>query len=597
MNNQDPSIEDGDSAYASAAKTIPPLPPFESTAASQSSPDPSKASTGFQKDSIWSKLGRSAAIAKKQTLLKKLTSLDMPSADAAIGAKAHGVGIGKDHYKHLYESVDQMDAAIAARRVPMKAEEDAALTDKAKLAAVKAKNRAEVETLLLNRKRLLAELGKHLREEPETDPALAAEVDAAQRVLARVVSTEKEIASLSAAVPRLLRRPFFAAGVLMVLLWLLYNSGSIISSYDRWSIERQIARQSQEASAEAARIKVEVERVALQMKLEEAKRERDLEVEQAQQELEAKQEEMEREKRDREAELKVAQIQEERKKRDIEEALKFSQEQERREAELRAEEMEREKRDREAAVNEAQEQERREKELLEKQKVMKIEEEKKNAADAEKAKIEHAAEQLTRARRAADKFSNLLTHNVLLCDSLKQQNASIELRGEHLKTIRELLAKSDWLGLINHALEKNYDELPDMNEMDDALNKLMDNEFKILLRTSLSESDDRRLYVISFSGGLQESISWDYKSDWEKHPEGIGFLHSWSPNDGQVMIVVSNWQKMNYISQVQESIRRQKESLEKKRELGEIDENAFQTRMAKIRKDAHDKVFIWASNL
>lgn len=595
MDKQIPSTAVEDPTDASPTDATPAVPPLESATTSQSSPDRSKATTGVPKDSIWSRLGRSASIAKKQALLKKLTSLDMPSADAAIGTKAQGVGIGKDYYKHLYESVDRIDAAIAAKRVPIKAEVHATLTDKAKLATVNAKNRAEVEVLLLNRKRLLAELGKHLREEPETDPSLAAEVDAARQVLARVASTEKEIASLSAAVPRLLRRPIFATGVLMVLLWLVYNSGSIKSFYDHWSIERQIARQSQEASAEAARLKLEAERVALQMKLEVAKRERDREVQHAQRELEVKQEEMEREKRDREALLKVAQIQEEREKRDIEEALKFSQEQEQREAELRAEEMEREKRDREAAVNEAQEQERREKELLGEQMVMREEMKKKTAEEAAQAKIAHATEQATRARLAADKFRTFLPPKVVLCNSLKQQNATVELSGKLSKPITELLKKSDWLGLINLAVDKQYEELPGVEEMDSALNNLMNTEFKILLRTSLAESNDRRLYVISFSGeGSSVSSISDF---WDKHPDGIGLLHSWRPEDGQVVIVLSNWEQIKFLGKVQDSIRSQEEALKQKCELGEIGENAVQARMAEIRDAAYKKVFNWASNL
>ena len=595
MDKQIPSTAVEDPTDASPTDATPAVPPLESATTSQSSPDRSKATTGVPKDSIWSRLGRSASIAKKQALLKKLTSLDMPSADVAIGTKAQGVGIGKDYYKHLYESVDRIDAAIAAKRVPIKAEVHATLTDKAKLATVNAKNRAEVEVLLLNRKRLLAELGKHLREEPETDPSLAAEVDAARQVLARVASTEKEIASLSAAVPRLLRRPFFATGVLMVLLWLVYNSGSIKSFYDHWSIERQIARQSQEASAEAARLKLEAERVALQMKLEVAKRERDREVQHAQRELEVKQEEMEREKRDREALLEVAQIQEEREKRDIEEALKFSQEQERREAELRAEEMEREKRDREAAVNEAQEQERREKELLGEQMVMREEMKKKTAEEAAQAKIAHATEQATRARLAADKFRTFLPPKVVLCNSLKQQNATVELSGKLSKPITELLKKSDWLGLINLAVDKQYEELPGVEEMDSALNNLMNTEFKILLRTSLAESNDRRLYVISFSGE-GSSVS-SYSVFWDKHPDGIGLLHSWRPEDGQVVIVLSNWEQIKFLGKVQDSIRSQEEALKQKCELGEIGENAVQARMAEIRDAAYKKVFNWASNL
>ena len=577
MDKQIPSTAVEDPTDASASEATPAVPPLESATTSQSSPDRSKATTGVPKDSIWSRLGRSASIAKKQALLKKLTSLDMPSADAAIGTKAQGVGIGKDYYKHLYESVDRIDAAIAEKRVPIKAEVHATLTDKAKLATVNAKNRAEVEVLLLNRKRLLAELGKHLREEPETDPSLAAEVDAARQVLARVASTEKEIASLSAAVPRLLRRPFFATGVLMVLLWLVYNSGSIKSFYDHWSIERQIARQSQEASAEAARLKLEAERVALQMKLEEAKRARDREVQQAQQELEVKQEEMERE------------------KRDIEEALKFSQEQERREAELRAEEMEREKRDREAAVNEAQEQKRREKELLGEQMIMREEKEKKTAEEAAQAKIAHATEQATRARLAADKFRALLPPRVVLCNSLKQQNATVELSGKLSKPITELLKKSDWLGLINFALDKQYEELPGVEEMDRALNNLMNIEFKILLRTLRAESYDRRLYVISFSG--EGSSVFDSSDFWDKHPDGIGLLHSWRPEDGQVVIVLSNWEQIKFLGKVQDSIRSQEEALKQKCELGEIGENAVQARMAEIRDAAYKKVFNWASNL
>ena len=167
------------------------------------------------------------------------------------------------------------------------------------------------------------------------------------------------------------------------------------------------------------------------------------------------------------------------------------------------------------------------------------------------------------------------------------------MRGKDSENIQSLLQQGDYLKLISYLRDQPYTEYPPVTEIETALRKLARDDFSILLRTSLSVSYETQLFLVSFPDSEYRIVN--SSNSWERHPDGIGYLHKWSPSDGPVIILLGNYQTIqNPIYSFNESARKQSEALKQKRDLGEIDEDSYRARLGEVRKTTYDAILKWA---
>jgi hypothetical protein len=218
--------EDGSSAIgASATSPSPPVASVgvadaggdganateEPTAASDSvggSADPDTSVTpqpsgeNGSKATITDRIKDAARLASKQAALKTLQLTSLFNADLATGAIAHVNSYGRESFGELFKSVDEIDRELADKRVAEPVGAHETIADRTKRLARATKKRLDIERLLQKRKRILAQLGKSIRESKvNSAELLSKEIREAQAVAAKASALEKEIAELSARQP------------------------------------------------------------------------------------------------------------------------------------------------------------------------------------------------------------------------------------------------------------------------------------------------------------------------------------------------------------------------------------------------------------
>jgi|GEM_PF-3264312 len=523
---------------------IPPPPPQKQAFSTNepSSAKPSESSTKTFSESIVEKATFAARLTQKQAHKKKLEMVDLKQADYQIGKKAYESNIAPEHYPEIRSQIAEARQQIEAHRNAPEAA-TVSLTDKAKAAANAAGRTAKVEALTMKQKGLLTDLGTKLRENSTDDPALAAEIANARKTAETIHNLDSEIQSLSSKTFTWARRPLLIVSILigLVVASIAYGWGKGI--YQRWSIQRQTQHIQQQAQAQTAQIAAEMAELQRKDAEDRKKEKKDREVRLAQERLDQQKRELERQQ----------------------------------EARARQTQTETEQRQREAEREEQQRQ--------------------KIQTDAERAQKDEVAkkqEQEQRAAFAADRFSRLsVSPRAALSATLKRLGVSVELRGKDTDTLQSLLQQRDYLKLISYLRDRPYTEYPPVGEIENAIRTLARKDFSILLKTTLSESRDNELYLISFPDNDYRIV--ESSSSWERHPDGIGYLHKWSLSDGPVILLTGNYKTVqDPIHSFNDSARKQCEALKQKKELGEIDEGAYQARVAEVRKATYDGILQWA---
>lgn len=496
-------------------------------------------------ESFFDKAKATARLTQKQAYRKKLELVELRQAHHHLGKKAYENGLSLPEHAAITSQIDTLRGEIAALRQEEDSKPASSFTDKAKGAANATAKAAKVEALTLKQNHLLTELGIKLRENPNADASLSIEINAAKGVCANIALLDAEIANLSSKTYQWARRPLLLVGILAAVLMLYVGFGWARSMYSQWAVKRQVHQMEEQVAKTQVRIAAEM--AELQRKEVEDRRkekqERDIQI--AQEKLDQQKREIARQ---QEARARQAQADAEKRQREME-----SEEQQRQKMQAAAE-------------------------------------------NARKDEIAKKEEQQQRAAFAADQFSRIsISPRAALSATLKRLNVSVEMRGKDTETIQALLQQRDYLKLVSYLRDRPYIDYPPVREIEYALHDLVRKEFSILLKTTMSESRGNELYLISFPDNAYTIVS--SSSSWERHPDGIGYLHDWSVSDGPVIVITGDYKTVeNPIRSFNESARTQCEALKKKKDLGEIDESAYQARVAGIRKATYDEILNWALN-
>ena len=546
----DPAWTDGQSDWKPLSEVLdgsaPPPPPRAAAAEAAAAPASQAAASSVPKtftESLFDKAKATARLTQKQAYRKKLELVELRQAHYLLGKKAHENGLSLPEHAQITSQIDTLRGEIAALRQEEDSKPTSSFTDKAKGAANAATKAAKVEALTLKHNHLLTELGSKLRENPNTDPSLSSEIDAAKAVCANIAILDAEIEKLASNTYQWARRPFLVGGILVALLVAYIGFGWVRGTYAEWATKREIHQMEDQVAKEQVRIAAEMA------------------------ELQHKETE-DRKKERQEREVQVAQEKLDQQKREIERQQEARASQAQADTEKRQREMEREEQQRQKMQTAAE--------------------------SAQKDEIAKKQEQQQRSAFAADRFSRIsISPRAALSVTLKRLNVSIEVRGKDTETLQSLLQQRDYLKLVSYLRDRPYADYPPVGEIEDALRELARKDFSILLKTTMSETRDNELYLVSFPDNAYTIV--ESSSSWERHPDGIGYLHKWSLSDGPVIVLTGDYKTVqNPIHAFNDSARKQCEAIKKKKELGEIDEGAYQARLAEVRKATYDAILKWA---
>jgi hypothetical protein len=361
---------------------------------------------------------------------------------------------------------------------------------------------------------------------------------------------EKEIAVLSSRVSGLFAKPGRVLGVAAVLVVAYMTWSFIAPRYENWKMNQEAKTQQKVADAEIAKYEAEGKRLEMESL--------------------SRQNQMEEEERIRNAE---------REKERLAENLARKEEQTARSIEARRAEEERRLEQEQRKMAQATTQAEKEREKAEAEQKARV-----SAVEAQKDRATLAANLLARVR---------LTPTLTLSGKLQGMGTSMEMRGENIDKISKLQKDGEWLQLLASLDGRDLTEYPDARSIESHVAELQRSDFKILLRTRFQETNSEDLYFITFPSRYSVVNS---SSSWDRHPDGIGYLHSWSPEDGPVIVVSGNYETAgSYLRKTEQAYSQELRALDKKKDLGELTDDAFNASVEALRSKAHQTIAQWAS--
>jgi hypothetical protein len=498
---------------------------------------------------------QAAVLAAKHAQLKTL-SWDVNRADEATGIKAHSSLIGK-HFADIYERISKIDQEVVVKRKAEPVPPNESMGDKAKRIAYETQKKVAVESLLSERKKCLRELGERLRTSGDSTATqgLQEELAHARQAQLKVESMKAEIDAISQHSPKLTRKAGLVAALLAVMLICYLGYGFFVSTnrgVDQNAALSAIASNVKQSddhkaalSALESKTKADRDRIKAEMAETERKRELDAAERDARQKLDADKQALELAKRKAEAEKKA-----------------------------------------------------KEKEMARQEK------EQRRRVDSE---AQAASAQIDRQRLANDLFGRIVldpTKSVQLSKTLKQSHkATVELRGPKYTEIAALHADGKWLELTNLLRSASYNELPDARSLENAAGSLLGYKFTMLVKTTATldkNYDGPTLHLISFPLHVGPNYSHviDDSTRWERHPDGIGYFHSWEPSKGYSVVVLATRDTVSSkVRQLNEEVRSKTDELRTKLQLGEIDEATLQQTLTVTVSRVYNDAATWATGM
>ena len=259
---------------------------------------------------------------------------------------------------------------------------------------------------------------------------------------------------------------------------------------------------------------------------------------------------------ERRSELAAKEAQAEEAKRHAEEAARKTAE----DAEIAARKLAEEQK--EAAAKAAKLAEEQSRQMAKEQK-LKEEEEARTAAKAEFAK------------EAEEQFGKVnLEPKIEFAAALKAGAPSVELRGPLLAKLRELVAAKDWMGLLKEMGSSSMNSrtgLPQAGMLGQAVERTLSKPIPLVVKVPVLGGDSARgsgYHLVSLRTLSSVAIS-------ELHPDGGAYVVQWQPKMGDCLIVKGSlptvstqlWGGNVWTS----SLKEERERLEKKKALGEVD--------------------------
>ena len=496
------------------------------------------------------KVQTSAKLAGAQARLEKLNRIDLPAALTKLGESAYEARFDQAGLNERYEAINELRRNVELLRAAPDIDESASMAEKVKHQAKKGKRALEVEGLLHKQKSAFREIGEVVASMEDVPNELQKPLAVVQTKRKEIAVVAVEIESLRSKVSGIFAKPGrVLAGVGIVVLGFL-GWNFMMPRYENWKASQEVRKQQKIAEAETAKYEAESKR----MEMESRERRKQMEEEQ-----------------------RIATAE--------------------REKERLAQKLKREEED--AAQALAREQAEQERKLEEERRMMEVataqaKKEEKKAQDERNAKIAAAAAQEDRKALAAKLLSSVpLSPKIVLSGRLQQAGTSVEMRGENIEKLRELQQSGDWLGLLSALDGRAMNEYPDARSIESEVSTLQRSYFKILLRTRFQESQSSEIYLIKFPD--RYSVV-DSSTSWERHPDGIGYLHTWSPADGPIIVTTGNYETAGrFLNKTEQAYREELRALDKKKDLGELTEDAFVASVATLRQRAYQEISQWVA--
>ena len=230
-----------------------------------------------------------------------------------------------------------------------------------------------------------------------------------------------------------------------------------------------------------------------------------------------------------------------------------------------------------------------------------------------KAEPETNAEAGAEVKKAQDLIT-LLTPRVTLCASLQKLGSSVEPRGKY-QEILDALKTSDY-ERVNNAIYKANPMMaasmkPGYEGFKDSYEEfLLEMNFPLFLKTTFKSSrDGKTLYFIEFVTtriarylrGVEMPPAWpSLKVDarWEDHPDGIGYVHYWTPRNSSLIVAATQKEYEEFLKTIGDYEKEQKERIKKDQQrvyLGDLTREEAQQKYEQIREET--KTALWAKAL
>ena len=149
--------------------------------------------------------------------------------------------------------------------------------------------------------------------------------------------------------------------------------------------------------------------------------------------------------------------------------------------------------------------------------------------------------------------------------------------------------------MINLLENKSYKELPPADYIKGAVQSLLSTRFVLLVKMNpkLVPSGERRhMYLISFADHVYAD------DDWDRHPDGIGYLHRWAPSNGRCIVVAATGNVVvAKVGQYNGEIIQKDGELRTRLSLGEIDKSTMKADLEATVSRVFDDAVIWATSL
>lgn len=209
-------------------------------------------------------------------------------------------------------------------------------------------------------------------------------------------------------------------------------------------------------------------------------------------------------------------------------------------------------------------------------------------AAKEKQKEERENAQMERdiAAYAAVQFDKVcLEPKVLMSPRVKALNLNVSFVGKDLPAYKKCLAEKDWPGILKLLGLSVGSQYASKEQVDSVIYELKKHQFQLLVKAPIESLPKGKLCYIPIWSIDDPDTEWfgfrraDAEVHWEVHPDNVGWLHAWSPAATEILLLLSestDRTAKGNVSQQREEIDHQisktLEGLERKRELGELDD-------------------------
>jgi hypothetical protein len=491
------------------------------------------------------KLATSGKITGAQAKLEKLRRMNLPTAYRKLGEAAYSIKFDGSTLQEQYASIDTLKQQIDDLKKSPVLDGDATTMDKAKQQGTKAKQAIEAERMTHKLNGVFEAIGATVSQLPMVPDSLQDGLQQVRMIEQQVEATGKELEELRGKVTGVFARPSRVLIPAAIAIALFVGWKTIVPRYQSWKYEAEAAKDQKIAEAQIAGYEAESKRLEMEGMQADKKMREQARVEAAQRELEKLAEQLKRQERETVAELERERAEQE---RELERA--------RAEAERGADLA---KRERDKMI------------------------------EADKAKEAAKIAQADREALASQSLSVIpLTPSSRIAGNLAQIGASIEMRGKNIDKLIKLQADKSWLEMLAEMSEIPLSEYPDANKINREVDGLWREDFQILLKTRFKESRNAELYFVRFPKSYNVM---DYSQSWTVHPDGIGYTHRWSPEDGPVIIAIGNYKSVGEkLRNMQNGFSSEMRALQDKKDLGELSEDAYETSLKALHKRAVDSV-------